>query len=464
MPYEGELASKAAHAEIIRNPDVTAFLQQCAYLTPPSEAECQAVAARFVPPPSVDVKLPQLVIAVDGSNHESSIDDRLPSTKIGYIKIGAVLIDLEQYGALRVGEYVDPFRVAALQDQNTALTFSIPSANIRWGNQPTVRESLRAWLDQQFYGSRTRFVDSDPLTSLRSTLFYLASLRPGELGTADPHRLKIHKCPQCENGPLELNDVPDPQHCPFCGAEVYPTDCLRLWEEVQEYQSNQVVISRLMLILEHLIPFHYMRFLFKRQPLILSDMTFFVDGPLAIFGPAAWLHRSFMIFLQEVNLKLAKHHCGPVLMLGLQKTGQIVDHVALIDRFVPVERLFAIDDTYRYKYILAGREPAHNGFGYETYYGQDFIYKTPTGRTFVFALPYPYASKDLPGKEFLREKVAFSNYPQLAATLALLRQLESDLYRNAVVPIALAHHYTAISLQPGGKALDLLTKKGLNNT
>lgn len=462
MPYEGELASKTAHSEIIRNPDVAAFLDECSYLTPPSGQECQAVADRFVTPPEREAKLPSFVIAVDGSNHESSIDDRLPSTKIGYIKIGAVLIDLESYGALRVGKFVDPFRVAELQNNNSALTFSVPSANIRWGVKPTVRESFRALVDQQFVGSRTRFNQADPFTSLRSTLFHLASRRPGALGTGDPRKLKIYKCPECNRGPIEVEDVPEQQHCRLCGAEVYPTDCLRLWEEMQEYQSNQTSISRLMLILEHLIPFHYIRYLFKKSPLLLSGMAFFVDGPLAIFGTAAWLHRSIMIFLQEVNRKLARYNCAPLLMIGLQKTGQVVDHIGLVERFVPNNRLFAIGDAYRYKYILAGREAARNGFGFETYYGQDFIFKTPSGRTFVFALPYPYASKDEPGTDFIAEKVEFDRYQQLPQAVQLINMLESDLYKNAVVPIALAHRYTAISLQPGGRVLDLLTRKALN--
>jgi hypothetical protein len=295
-------------------------------------------------------------------------------------------------------------------------------------------------------------------------LFYLASRRPGELGTNnDARRLKIHKCPQCGEGPVEVEDVPDQQFCAFCHAEIYPTDCLRIWEEVQDYQSNQVAISRLMLILEHIIPIHYMRFLYNSAPLVLSGMAFFVDDPLAIFGNAAWLHRSIMIFLQEVNRKLAKNHCLPLMVIGLQKTGQVVDHITLINRFIPNNRLFAIEDDYRYKYILAGRDPSQNGFGYETYYGQDFIYKTPTGRIFVFALPYPYSSKDELGINFVKEKIKFENYPQLPAAIKLITKLESDLYENAVVPIALAHHYTAISLEPGGKVLDLLTKKALKS-
>jgi hypothetical protein len=463
MPYKGEFASKTSHSEFLKNPEVAAFLSGCTYLTPPSDEECQSLADRFSTPPESDAKLPSFVVAIDGSNYEASIDDKLPSTKVGYIKIGAVLIDLEQFGALRVGKFVDPFKVAELQNNNSALTFSVPSANIRWGNKPTVRESFRALVDQQFYGERTRFNPTDPRTSLRSTLFYLGSRRPGELGTNnDARKLKIHKCPMCGEGPVEVEDVPEQQYCSFCQAEVYPTDCLRIWEEVEDYQSNQVAISRLMLILEHIIPIHYMRYLYNSAPLLLCGMAFFVDDPLAVFGNAAWLHRSIMIFLQEVNRKLAKNHCLPLLVIGLQKTGQVVDHISLINRFIPNNRLFAIDDDYRYKYILSGREASQNGFGYETYYGQDFIFKTPTGRIFVFALPYPYSSKNEAGINFVQEKTKFENYPQLPVAIKLITQLESDLYENAVVPIALAHHYTAISLEPGGKVLDLLTKKALN--
>ncbi|HEU5326546.1 MAG TPA: hypothetical protein VFU78_00555, partial [Thermomicrobiales bacterium] len=163
----------------------------------------------------------------------------------------------------------------------------------------------------------------------------------------------------------------------------------------------------------------------------------------------------------KVNGELAKILQPPLLLIGLQKTGQVVDHLSLIERFVPSNRIFAIDDDYRYRYILAGRDPAGNGFGYETYYGQDFIYKTPSGRTFVLGLPYPFASKDGSNVDFISAKTEMGRYQRLADALALINNFESDLYENAVVPIALAHRYTAISLVPGGKVLDLLTRKAM---
>ena len=188
-----------------------------------------------------------------------------------------------------------------------------------------------------------------------------------------------------------------------------------------------------------------------------------MDGPLAVFGNGAWLHGSIMRYIASVNGRLRANGKPGILMIGLQKSGQIADHTVLVERFLPVNRIFAIDDEYRYKYIIGGREPAGNGFGYETYYGQDFIYKTPSGRRFVIALPYPFASKDESETDFIRAKTEMGNYPELPRTLALINEFESDLYENAVVPIALAHRYTAISLVPGGRVLDILTRESLRS-
>lgn len=465
MPYQREFASKTAHLDIVKNPEVAAFLGECEYLTTPSDDQGQALASRFVaPPPIGEARLPEHVIAMDGSYYESSIDERLPSTRLGYVKVGSVLIDMARYRQLRVqnGRFVDPFRVAEVENSNSPLTFCLPSANVRWKGKTSVRDSFRAAVDDSLYSSKTRFNEADPSTSLRATLFHLAWLRPGDMATTSPRSLMVHKCPTCGVGPIEVQDRPVNQACPRCGADVYPSDCLRLWEEVADHQSNVQALSRFMLQVEHLLPIHYIRFLAENSLPSLASTAFFIDGPLAVFGNGAWLHGVILRCLADINARLFQRGLPGILVIGLQKTGQVVDHATLVDRFIPANRLLAIDDEYRYKYILAVREPSHNGFGSDTYYGQDFIYKTPSGRVFVFALPYPFPSKASIGIDFIRAKTEFYRYEGLSRALALINHFESDLYENAVVPIALAHRYTAISLMPGGRVLDLLTRKALS--
>jgi hypothetical protein len=462
MPYQREFANKSSHADIIRNPEVAEFLADCEYLKQPSREESRAIVSSFLEAPTTDgVDLPRHVVAVDGSLYESSLEEHLPSTKIGYIKIGGILIQMSSAGALRIhdGRFVDPFRVAKLEEFNWPLTFTLPSSNVRSRSQTTVRDSFRQHLDRQLYDIRTRFNAQDSSTSLRTTLFHLVAMRPGELSTGDPNVLRIHRCPTCHEGPVEVFDQPE-QTCPHCHSPVYPTDCLRLWEEVSEYQSNYMALSRFMGVVEHLLPIHYIRHIMEHSPRLLGSLAFFLDGPLARFGTSAWLHGAIMRFLFNVNQRLRELGTQEVLSIGLQKSGQIVDHVSLLERFIPPDHILPIEDNYRYTHIVTSREPATHGFGSETYYGQDFIYKTPSGRTFVFGIPYPFASKD-PASEFNERKTDINEYESLPRALALIQHFETDLYANAVIPIALAHRYTAISLVPGGRVLDLLTERAL---
>jgi hypothetical protein len=463
MPYQGEQANKTSHFDIVKNPDVSQFLNECDYLKEPSDEEAQAIADTFAEVPPFDhMELPSNVIAVDGSRHETNIHERLPSTRVGYIKVGSVLIKMDEFNAIQVGRFVDPFKVAALRDNSSALTVAVPSSNIRWQGQESVRNSFRSKVDNFFFGEETRFRPKDPKTSLRTTLFHLASRRPKHMRTESVRYLKVDKCPTCGQGPLTLEDIPDTQFCTDCNSRVFPTDALRLWEEVSDYQSNLTAITRLMLAIEHLLPVHYIRRLADDALDSLSRTAFFIDGPLAVFGTSAWMHGSIMRYIAEINSRLRERGKPGLLIVGLQKTGQVVDHIKLIDRFIPNNRLFAISDEYRYKHIFTGRDPAGNGFGFETYYGQDFIYKTEAGRTFVFALPYPFPTKLAPGIDFVREKTKFHRYLELPRALALINHFQTDLYENAVVPIALANKYTAISLMPGGRVLDILTRQGLD--
>lgn len=62
-------------------------------------------------------------------------------------------------------------------------------------------------------------------------------------------------------------------------------------------------------------------------------------------------------------------------------------------------------------------------------------------------------------KYFLMDKF---NLEEQVILKKLISHFETDLYKNAVVPIALAHRYTAISLAPGGHVLDILTKQSLH--
>jgi hypothetical protein len=152
-----------------------------------------------------------------------------------------------------------------------------------------------------------------------------------------------------------------------------------------------------------------------------------------------------------------------MLVIGLQKTGGVMNHALLLERFLPDGVLRVIDDDYRNSYVTGSDSPSAN-FGNETYYGQDFLFKTERGRIFNFALPYPFHDKSAGGggRGFATTKVELHRYGNLIERACdLIRHFEMDLYDNAIVPVALAHRHASISLVPGGKVLDLLMRSSL---
>ena len=460
MPYANEYADKTSHVDIVRNPEIQKFLNDCSYMIEPTGTDIEAICDKFSTPPNYTESLPDNILSIDGSNYEASIRDDIPFTRIGYVKIGNLLIKRNQYNLLQNGHhFVNPFKVAALKENNSSITFALPSSNIRYKDSLSVRDGFRLALNEALYEVRTN--PSDPTTSLRSTLFLLASYRTGEFSPVEKGTLILHKCPSCEVGKIVVKDTADEQLCPHCKNAIYPTDCLRIWEEVTDAVSNQTALTRFMNVVEHIFAIHYIRIIRDINPQsyvdVLENICFFIDGPLAVFGNSAWIHLSIMKLLHEINTEMKKHGKHPVMILGLQKSGMVYDYMQIIGKSLNSNSIYCLEDDFRYKYIAFDKSPSATTFGSETYYGQDFLFKTQSGRTFVFDVPYPFQDKQNK-VEFAKQKSDIINYKNIGNYIKLIEDFECDLYENAVVPIALAHKYTAISLEPGSKVLDLLSK------
>jgi len=463
MPYANEYADKTSHIDIVKNPEIQKFLSDCSYMIEPTEADIKTICAKFVVPPICTDTLPDNLLAIDGSNYEASIRNDIPCTRIGYVKIGNLLIKRNQYNSLQNGStFVNPFKVAALKENNSSITFALPSSNIKYKGQTTVRDGFRMALDEALYEVRTN--SSDSSTSLRTTLFHLASYRTGVFMQTEVGTLILHKCPSCDAEKILVKDIAEEQLCPHCQNPIYPSDCLRIWEEVTDAVSNQSALTRFMNVVEHIFAIHYIRVIRDANPQsyvdVLNNLCFFIDGPLAIFGNSAWIHLSIMKFLYEINSEMKRLGKKSVMILGLQKSGLVYDYLQLVGKSLENNSIYCLEDDFRYKYIAFDKSPSSSTFGSETYYGQDFLFKTQSGRTFVFNVPYPFQDKQNK-VDFSLQKSCIDNYENIGAYTKLIEDFECELYENAVVPIALSHKYTAISLEPGSKVLDLLSRSNI---
>lgn len=454
-------SDKTAHVEIVENPDVMEFLEQCEYMVEPTGAEAAEVASLFSIVEDQDEYLPQNIISIDGSCYEASLDDNLPFTRVGYVKVGNILIKRNEYVDVGKGRYVDPFLVAEMEKRNQSTIFTFPSSNMRFKGKESVRDGFRLALDNYLY--KYRSCPEKPETSLRTTLFKLANYRK-EFVSDDEDQLVLHACPSCKAEKIEVWNVEEEQYCPHCSKTIYPSDCLRIWEEVDDNGSNQSALTRFTNVIEHLFMVHHIRTIVESAPEsyvdTLCDVCFFMDGALAIFGNAAWVHNSIMKYLYELNSEMKKNNKSPILIIGLVKSGAVVDYFNMLKKEIKEQTVLCLSDEIRNRYVNYNRKSSNSTFGNETYYGQDFIYKAKSGKLIVFNLPYPFENKGNI-ECFINEKSKISNYTDLSRCIKLIDEFECDLYENTVVPIALARKHTVISLKPGTQVLDLLTKINL---
>jgi hypothetical protein len=456
MPYSREVAGKGGHADFIKNPDVQVFLEGCDYLRPPSDEEGMAIASQFGSAPLGESQLlPRFVVASDASKADKPINDKLPSTQIGFIKVSHVLIAMDTYAELEdpSSRFVDPFKAAELHRNARPVTFVLPGSNVRYGQVASVRDGFRKAVYDQLSSDKRGGASSLVLAET------LMALHQGQL--------TIDSCPSCnaKASHLVFRRYTDIHNCPGCSAVIYPTDSLRLHEGVSDFGDNTSAMTRMMNALEHLLLASFVIELARQAPELLSDLAFVLDGPLAVFGQPAKLHARVMQLIFEVNESLTSRSLQPLLVMGLQKTGAVMDHAKLLERFLPNGAFRVVDDDYRNSFIT-GSDSLSGNFGQETYYGQDFLFKTERGRMFNFAIPYPFASKSVPGgyAEFAKQKIELHRYGLLIRRACdLIRHFELDLYDNAIVPIALAHRHASISLVPGGKVLDLLARAGFSS-
>ena len=465
MPYNGEVAGKGGHSDVVKNPDVQAFLEECSCLTPPSEEEAKKITDDYVLWTEGKQWLPDYVVASDASPYKEPLPGLFPSTQIGYVKNSMVIIEVSEYDDLQPvnSNYVDPFKVAELHRSGDPISFTLPGCNVRYKNSATVKDGFRLAIYEQLSDMRTSFTN-DSSFNVVGTLFAI-----------DDGEVFLKNCPSCGSEEhFKFKPKEDVQGCSSCGQYVYVTDVMRIHEQISDLGDNGSAITRFMNVVEHLIIASFIRMVGYRDPKLLSRMAFILDGPLAIFGQPAKVHARLLKLYSKVYKHLENKGLEPPLILGIQKTGPAVEHAMALSRYIEKGAFRVIDDEYRHKYIAARSESSDN-FGHETYYGQDFIYRTKSGKVFVFGLVYPFERKTPTSndgeegkqkeakKKFAREKVEIQRYSNmLGKAMNVVSHFELELYENAIVPIALAHRHASISLVPGGKVLDILSKKGLN--
>lgn len=476
MPYSGEGSSPTAHVDIIRSPEVAEFLKTCTYNPDPSSRVAE-IFSRLV---DVSDRVRRIddgvILATDGSPYEAIIEKRFPSVRVGFLKLSNVLILVPEYRRLQGASspFVDPREVARIQRGTQSLSLVLPGSGIVKDGISDSRSFFRqalfnAFLSPTFAVSGIRIYDT-LIELLRKTGSIVVRgeregivFGKGRKSPADDDELTAEFFVPLDPGwALSPTSV---------SAPVYVTDALRVHEPFIDDGSNMECFNRLMTALEHILTIHLIRCAWKIDPSVTDNMHVIVDGPLAIFGEPARFHRGIMSVLHDIRMSARSRGQPGPLVLGFSKTGKVVEHATLIERYMRYLEdgktlrtgtwILPIDDKYRQIFVQPTGLPRDRNFGDDTYYGQHFLVRTAQGKVFDTCLAYPVPNKNqVEGRDFRDVKVDLSAYgDDIGRAVSLIEMMQMDLYDNSMIAVHLAHKYASIAHSPSGRSLDQFVRE-----
>jgi hypothetical protein len=454
MPYETlvggfEHASSLGHVPTVSHPLVRETLAR--YQLPATRAQdVGAIEQSLIDPGDLDQPSERIrwTIATDSSPFEYEVDPQFPSTRVLFMQMAAVIVDLEKMSE-REGPFADPVAIREAQ-QSSVMAGVLPSSNLARSDGTPPLRAFREEVDTLF---RSSIVEG------RSLLDALLEVEAERDDTRiPPGKVVMARCPSCngEIGDPAVALVPvgvNGAECPHCHEGLLVTDALRAHEAFNENGSNQEACSRVLSVAERLILLILLGHLIERRRSLVGQMAFITDGPLALFGQVASIKGPLLRRLQRFASDQTRLSFGLPIVVGIEKGGKFAEHAKAIRKYIPKGMVMAPDHDYVQRYITF-RGSTH---GDETYYGRHFFYHARNGAIFTITVPPLGRPSALPGDDFEPD-----DYPTLRATCGMLDRIGTRLYANATIPVALAHRYAAYPLDSADRVLKLHAEEHLN--
>lgn len=442
MPYEGEYAHYQPLKLIIESQRVQQLLRRSRVLDP-STLPQQAVPRT---PPDADTMHPSLVLAIDGSHAEVEVRNGYPGARVGYCSVASVVLNLAEVERLDAARPVNPVDFRRTEDPSSDAS-ALPGCNVITRNHISALDSFREAIFDLFHDA---IVDEEDNTRLLATYQALLAYKPTD----------TISCPYTHLGcDRQVPIVANVSTCP-CGHRkpLYPTDALRIHERFNDDAgSNGEAFGYVLSVWEHLLFIHLLRCFEQRNWLDrLNTIAFFLDGPLAIFGPPAWLSAAISRELKRLNAVVQQKTGNDMVILGIEKTGNFVTHFEEIDKredgsqlFQPGSYFLPTDSYIKERIIFSD---STKRYGADTYFGRKFFYKTKSGARIVANIPFL-----TPEQDSLADDEP-SSYPRFGTCCELLDNLVTSRFPNALAPIVSAHAHASIPLHLGQKVLRQLAK------
>ncbi len=400
---------------------------------------------------------PQLIIAIDGDHSKSTIYNGFPGAEVGYITVSTIVILLDKIKELEKEKFIDPKKFRETE-KPTSIDSLFVGCNVVLDGETSAKSSMRRILYEEMQKTSV-FQNTESMLETYEALLKIKRDRQASN--------RLPKCPH-DNCEADLKEGYGEYYCDGeggCGGKLYSTDALRLHELMNPSGTNGEMYGQIKETFKKIQLIHLLRSFEKKQEWFgtLRNIAFFMEGSLTVFSTASWLAKPFREELERINKKVRENSNQDLLILGVERTGNFVNHFADIDTKkdgaednFPNQSVFLPTNDYIKKNIVLNDNP---DFVYleDTAFGRKFFYKTKAGFRVVpsIATYNEYQRNPLIAAE--------KQFPRLADCLILLDKLVSSRYENSVMPLATAHAEAAIPLNIGKRIFDDIAKQIRSN-
>ena len=393
------------------------------------------------------------ILAIDGSTVKDKILNGYPGAEAALFNLAAIIIDLKHFRDIPDNYIPGPAEIREIENCKT-LSAVLPGCNVMRKDRPeeTPKQFFRNTLYEELSEAKLDFKHESLLETLREI-------------TAKRSK-SIIKCPltdDCQNDSngyrTEIANYISNCQCP-ANTKLFETDSLRIQERFEENGSSEQAYSAFRQVVEHLTLLNILRYCEKNQLFdFLSNTAFIIDGPLAIFGMPAWIKPYVQWEVARIHNLCLENDCPGLLVIGIEKTGQFLSHLAELDwkeseghrSNIENGTAFAPDIDYIHKHIVL-RPPGFKPYGIDVYYGRKIMYKTQTGQHCVIMTPIVNSKGEDPNC------VDLEAFPRISEALDIMDELRMHLYEDSFAPLVRANAHAAIPLKGGHRILSDLFK------
>lgn len=418
-----ERASKIGHVKIIQEPRVQRLMEAFEGVDGAAEEMLGELSGTLDLSDAVGI---ENVVAIDGSH--AAIPNTIKNHKrIAFITAGALAITRSDVASLKSNPVIDPRDLAKqLRGNSSSVVAVLPLSGVAIPGE-TVVDTIRRTVD-----------DTLRYSGLYDTLRFLVSRE----WLSDYEMQEHMDCIQCGRD-FTLPRSALQFRCPHCHQHHTLSDYLGIAQGPPNDWAKEEAAISLRSVLETLLLMGFLR-LYRNRPIVLSRTLFVKDGPLLLRA-----HLSRLVEPTRAFLKHLKELGRSIHVVGVEKTGDLVEHISLIadslkepgDYFLPTvcylhERIQGVpfvEATYRNR----------------VQYGAKIVVRLGTDHVVAF---------NVPTGDFITEPRAEDLYG-LRESMAVLSEMLSYSHENALIPLVLVNSAESISMNFSGDVLETFARR-----